>query len=177
MIIWVIFQLPFGILYFLPKEDTSEYISQVISLSLIGAVSILICGMNFKLFYLAKTLRQRMDISLRSLDGSKHRYTESRKSIGTLAGLTKKSTCLLAVVCLFICYTPSIVVIGLKLSSKANKGESEYMDMLNLWAETFCTINSSLNCLIFFYKNSALRRHAMNLLRKYVSSAKARLHC
>ena len=102
MIIWVIFQLPFGILYFLPKEDTSEYISQAISLSLIGAVSILICVMNFKLFYLAKTLRQCMDISQGSLDGSKHRYTELRKSIGTLAGLTKKSTCLLAVMfCLY----------------------------------------------------------------------------
>ena len=29
--------------------------------------------------------------------------------------------------------------------------------LIELWTETFFTINSSLNCLIFFYKNSVVK--------------------
>jgi hypothetical protein len=66
------------------------------------------------------------------------------------------------------------VLTGLELAEKEDETESEHIE---LWEYTFFTLNSSLNCLIFFYKNSALRRHAMNLLQKCVSSAKARTAC
>ena len=176
MVAFGVFLLPFGISIF-AKKYANEYVGQALLLALIGAAFLLICGMNFKLFYLTKTLRQRMDIPLGSLDGSEQRHTESSKSKGTLASLKKISTCLLAVLCLFICQCPSIVVIGLKMTNSQNEGESGYMYILNLWAETFLTLNSSLNCLIFFYKNRVLRRHAMNLIGKCLSSMKAGLHC
>ena len=168
MVLWVVFQLPLGIFYFLPKDEANEYIELASSLALTVALFLLICGMNIKLFFLARTLRQRMDIPLGSLDGSEQRRIESTKSKGTLASLRKISTCLLAVVCLFICYSPSIAATILELTYEPNEDEIVYIYIYNTipWALTFLTLNSSLNCLIFFYKNNALRRYAKNLLRK-----------
>ena len=176
MVAFVIFQLPFGISIFVEKY-ANEYVGQALLLALIGAAFLLICGMNFKLFYLAKTLRQRLDIPLGSLEGFQQIYSASSKSKGTLASLRKISTCLLAVLCLFICQCPSIALIGLKLTNSQNEGESGYMYIIDLWAQTVLTLNSSLNCLIFFYKNRVLRHHAMNQIGKCLSSMKAALHC
>ena len=165
MVVFLIFQLPFCILYFLTLDDTNRYIEQAIPLALIGAVCFVICGMNFKIFYLAKTLRQSVVIPLGSLDGSEHRDVEAKKSKMSLASLGKISTCLLAVVCLFICYCPTIVIIVLDMTKKIDwSHETKYI--IYLWSDTFVTLNSSFNCLIFFYKNSALRRHAVKLLGK-----------
>ena len=175
MIVLAVFQLPFCILiFFLPDDDTKKYIEAALPVGIIGAVFLVICGINLKLFFLARAMRQRVDIPLGTLDGSEETNAESNKSKATLATSRKISTCLLAVVCLFICYCPFFVLTGLELTKKGDETESEHIE---LWEYTFFTLNSSLNSLIFFYKNSALRRHAMKLLQKCVSSAKARTAC
>jgi hypothetical protein len=177
MIVFLAFQLPeLGIFLYICQGD-DNYIKSVISLAPIVVVFLLTCSINVKLFYLARTLRQRMDIPLGTLDGSEERFAGYTKSKVTLSSLRKISTCLLVVVCLFICYCPFFVVTGMELIKNANETESEDMNIVHLWVGTFLTLNSSLNCLIFFYKNSALRRHAMKELKKCVSCAKARLHC
>ena len=178
MIVFLAFQLPeFGIFLYLQLVDNNKYIGPGILLALIVIVFLAICGINVKLFYFARTLRQRMEIPLGSLDDSEQRSDGHTKSKVTLSSLGKISTCLMVVVCLFICYCPFFVVTGMELIKNANETESEDMNIVHLWVGTFLTLNSSLNCLIFFYKNSALRRHAMKELKKCVSCAKARLHC
>ena len=163
MVVFLVFQLPFGVFYFLSKDDAKKYI-----LLLIGAIFLVICGINLKLFCLSRAMRLRVDIPLGSLDNHGERNAASNKSKVSSANLGKISTCLLAVVCLFICYCPLFVFIGLELRNEIKKFDMYYITM-KLWAETFLTLNSTLNCLIFFYKNSALRRHGMNLLKKCVS--------
>ena len=170
----LVFQLPFGILHSLWENDSSRYMS-LATFTLYGAIFVAICGINLKLFCLAKKLRQRVHIPLGSLNGSEQGNAGPDTSKLTLASLRKISTCLLAVVCLFICYCPAFVVHGLQISKSKNIIESTCIDIIFLWVETIVTLNSSLNCLIFFYKNSVLRRHAINLLRRCILCGKARL--
>jgi hypothetical protein len=174
IVVLLISQLPFILFYFLPEDSAKKYI-----LALTGAIFLLMCGINLKLFCLTRTMRRRVHIPLESLNGPGERSTRSNKSKVTLANLGKVSTCLLAVACLFICYCPFLGVIGFELTKSANEIENSamYYLNLNLWAETFFTLNSTFNCLIFFYKNSVLRRHGGNVLRKCVSCATARLRC
>ena len=171
----VVFQLILGIFHYLSENDSStEYIWPV-TFTLYGAVFVAICGINLKLFCLAKKLRQRVHIPLGSLNGSEQGNARPNTSKLTLASLSKISTCLLAVVCLSICYCPAFVVHGLQMSKNKNDIESACMHITFLWLETIVTLNSSLNCLIFFYKNSVLRRHAINLLQRCILCGKARL--
>ena len=130
MVAFGVLQLPFGIT-FIAQKYANEYVG-LAYVALIAAAFLLIRSMNFRVFYLAKTLRQCTVIPLGSLEGSEQAYNESSKSKGNLASLRKISTCFLAAVCLFICLCPSIVVIGLELTNNQNEGKSGYMYIVNL---------------------------------------------
>ena len=166
MIAFMTFQLPFGILHMV--ELNGPNMAFLTYTALFAVVLLTTCILNFKLFYFAKTkLRQRGVETLRNLHGStsEQRNVDTRKFKGTLASLRKISTCLLAVLCLLICHVPAIVDVGLQITKQ--KPREEYKFLMSVWADTILALNSSLNCLIFFYKNSVLRRHGQMFFKKY----------
>ena len=74
------------------------------------------------------------------------------------------SSCLLAVACLVVVSIPMLVYIGLR----TNTGYSWTLDNANiaaLWGETIASINSTCNCLIFYWKNKILRIEAMKVIK------------
>ena len=160
--IFLLLQLPFAMLYVILLLDRSSYL-RGIALALIGIVFLVIFCLNYKIFYTARIVRRRVAITLGNLDQSEQRNTESRKSKVTLG---KISTCLLAVVCLFVCYFPGIISYGIEITGKKKQWSEQTWCIIGFWIKTFVTLNSSLNCLIFFYKNSALRRHGQHMLEK-----------
>ena len=156
---FVLFQLPFEISCIIQKDK------RVISYAVDGVVILVICILNFKLFCVARTLRKSAVITLGSLSGSASELRnnfDSRKFKLTFSNLRKISTCLLAIACLIICYLPWIVYLGLNISQALIMDQHSFI--IEHWFETLCALNSSLNCLIFFYKNSVLRRHGKNFL-------------
>ena len=161
--VFVLLQLPFGIFYIIRVNESDEYIESAIILALIGTVLLVICCLNYKIFYIARTARNRAIIPLGSLNGFEPKSGDAWRSI---SALRKVSTCLLAVACLLVCYCPSIVYFGYVLSGKQAYWSDQTLRMIELWARTLASLNSSLNCLIFFYKNSALRRHGETMLQK-----------
>jgi hypothetical protein len=42
--------------------------------------------------------------------------------------------------------------------------------LFNLWSNTFCSLNSTFNCVIFFWRNSILRREGMFRALAYVQN-------
>ena len=163
---FVLFQLPLFFLY-LPKLY-SPHLLLVIYASL-EVILVVTCILNFRLFSLAKTIRKRTVVPQGNFDESNNvesRNVDREKAKATLANLRNISTCLLAVVCLIICHFPMSVKIGIQLAGQTDLMRSENMFIFTIWAETLMTINSSLNCLIFFYKNSVLRRHGKEFLNK-----------
>ena len=164
MIPFVLFQLPL-VISCIVIDKNNQYL-HVILYAPDGVVFAIICILNFKLFFVARTLRDRAVVNLGSLDGSDpepRNNLDSKKYKITFSSLGRISTCLFSVMCLIICDLPWIVYFGVERSNASISDQN--MFILKRWAETFCALNSSLNCLIFFYKNSVLRRHGRNFLK------------
>lgn len=127
----------------------------------------MVCILNIKLFYIARTIRRRAIVTLGDLDGSvsEARNVDTKKFKLTLASLRKISTCLLVLVCLLICYVPWVIYYTIEMTKKPGQ-LNQHKFIVAVWTQTLFTINSSLNCLIFFYKNSMLRHHGDIFLRK-----------
>ena len=76
--------------------------------------------------------------------------------------LKKISTCLLAVACLVLMYTPAFFFIAFNFAEKLT---SENTMVSRVWTATISAANSTLNCLIFFWKNDVLRREGIKVLK------------
>ena len=168
MIAFVLFQLPFGVLYIL--DQIGLHWPFLISCGILGGFILVICILNIKLFFIAKTLRRRAAVQLGKFDGSISgpRNIDRKRFKVTLTSLRKISTCLLAVMCLIIFYVPWIVFFAIKNASDVDRFEYTFTT-IDLWTETFANLNSTLNSLTFFYKNSLLRRHGQMFVKKCFS--------
>ena len=74
------------------------------------------------------------------------------------------STCSLTVACFFICSLPQIVYSALRVRSETSMNDSDNQ-LFNLWSNTFASFNFTFNCLIFFWRNSILRREGMKIAK------------
>ena len=73
------------------------------------------------------------------------------------------STCSMAISCFFICAFP-YVIFSILLPTDTLSSE-QVMKIFKFCAITFLDINSTLNCLIFFWRNSILRREGMKTIQ------------
>ena len=104
---------------------------------------------NYKLFAVARKSRRNKRIS------PEMKKTFSLKNI---------SSCLLAVACFVVLNIPVVVYIGLSITSK----DSSTLDsafIVGLWAKTITLMNSTFNCLIFYWKNKILRTEGMKVIK------------
>ena len=74
------------------------------------------------------------------------------------------STCSLTVACFFICSLPQIVYSASRVRSESSENDDSNW-LFNLWSSTFVSFNSTFNCLIFFWRNSILRREGMKITK------------
>ena len=106
---------------------------------------------NYKLFTFVRKCRRNNGIP-----------PEMKKTFS----LNNISSCLLAIACYVVLSIPVFVYTGLKLTSK--KGTTTMCDnvvVAGLWATTICAMNSTFNCLIFFWKNNILRTEGMKVIK------------
>jgi hypothetical protein len=73
------------------------------------------------------------------------------------------SSCLLAVVSFIVLSTPAYVYYGIRATSKETKFTLDGLNILRLWIKTVASINSTFNCLIFYWKNRVLRAEGMKI--------------
>jgi hypothetical protein len=106
---------------------------------------------NYKLFTIARKSRRNNGIS-----------PEMKKSFS----LKNISICLLAVACLAVLYSiPLFVYIGVRITSK-DVFTLDNANIAVLWSDTLVPMNSTFNCLIFYWKNKILRMEGMKILKK-----------
>ncbi len=118
--------------------------------------------LNYKLFKISRKVR-------RDIAG----YGDNTTSPDVSAlhvKLKNISTCLLAVGCLLLIFTPAFIFIAY---SFAEKSTSENTRVAKFWADTVANANSTFNCLIFFWKNDVLRKEGVKVLK----SLKNHLKC
>ena len=104
--------------------------------------------LNYKLFKMSRKMRRD--------------NTASPEESSVHVNLKKIHTCLLAVACLVLMYTPAFFFIAFNF---AEKSTSENTMVSRFWSATVATANSTLNCVIFFWKNDVLRREGKKVLK------------
>ena len=105
---------------------------------------------NYKLFMVARKTRRNKGIP----PGMKKSFT-----------LKNISSCLLAVACLAVLSIPAFVYIGLRLTSKKKESTLDNVNVAGLWFHTASSINSTFNCLIFYWKNKTLRTEGIQVIK------------
>ncbi len=114
--------------------------------------------LNYKMFVIAKS-KQANDIIVLGSQASSQ--TEKQKRF---VSFKRISTCSLAVVCTIICSCPSIVYSGLCWKWKTPLHGKQFF-LLGLWVHTSLSLSSTFNCLIFFWRNTVLRREGMKIIK------------
>jgi hypothetical protein len=105
---------------------------------------------NYKLFTIARKSRKNNGMS------PEMKKTFSLKNI---------SSCLLAVACFVVLNIPAFVYIGLKITSKDTTALSANLNLAWLWAITIVSMNSTFNCLLFYWINKILRTEGMKVIK------------
>ena len=108
---------------------------------LVGVFLVVIFIVNYKIYKIAKTARR-----------------------GLVTGI---STCILAIACFILFSLPLIIYNAIQFTPEILHEENGML--FSLWASTFACINSSLNCLIFFWKDNSLRREGTKILKSLVN--------
>ena len=116
---------------------------------------------NYKVFTIAKSKRE--DERVASFETSERpKYKIHFKSI---------SGCSLAVGCFFICCSPQLIYSIWRLLSNTSRTERQAL-LFSLWCNTVICMNSTFNCVIFFWRNSILRCEGMKTLKYFISAKK-----
>ena len=91
---------------------------------------------------------------------------ESRRHFMTfLREMKMAKTYVLVVFLCFFCYLPNIVVFGIIFANILNNDDDRVVNALG-WGSTLLSMNSTLNCLIFFWGNRELRKEGSKILKK-----------
>ena len=135
------------------------YFNNKISLVLLSVICIpmfwlVLFYLNYKMFILARSKRDDKKVATLCNQERKRPMFQFKKF----------STCLLTVICYFVCSCPQLVYSALRLTSNRNIPVQELL-LFNLWTSSLVCMNSTLNCLIFFWRNSILRREGMNTVK------------
>ena len=96
---------------------------------------------------------------------TRNRRRHNRSSTGgsiSYINLKDISTCLLVSACFIVMSIPLIIFSVFKFIEER---ESESAKVLGLWTMTIVSANSTMNCLIFFWKNKVLRKEAAKVLK------------
>jgi hypothetical protein len=157
---WTVIMLGLSLLaFFINSKTFVDICGTVIVLSLL----FLFIYSNYKIFKIAKSKRE----DERVVSTTATSVDENRKT--GILNLKHISTCSLAVGCFFCCFCPYVIYAALGLASETLLSESQFL-LFYLWSGTFCSLNSTFNCVIFFWRNSVLRREGIkivNALRRH----------
>ncbi len=105
---------------------------------------------NYKLFLVVRKSRSKKRVS-----------PELRKRFS----LKNISSCLLVVACFVTITIPAFVYIGLRINSPGTELTLDNANLAAFWAKTISTMNCTFNCLIFYWKDKALRTEGLKVLK------------
>ena len=95
----------------------------------------------------------------------------NRNRINFIHNLKMAKIYFLVVIVSFICFLPvSIAVLAVKYPWQESESRRSLMAQVYMWTITFLSMNSTLNCLVFFWGNARLRKEAGKLWHRLFPS-------
>ena len=126
---------------------------------LLSFLFILIC-LNCKMLIIVESKREaELQIPPTNLTAPENQKNRKRK-------FKNISTCSLVVGCFIICFISGVIFTTWSFTSKTAWSNRQAV-LFNIWNDTFLSMNSrsTFNCLIFFRRNSIIRREGMKILK------------
>ena len=149
--IYVLCVIMFGV-SFVNKQAFSNFASIVV-----GLYVIMIAYSQINIFLAA--IKSRKNTSSVEITPSGNTSSNKQQQRQFLAELKLAKSCFLAVVCCVLCFAPAVIVGRFFKLSYFNQTVFKH------WRATLVFLNSSLNSVIFFWKNRVLRFEAKLVLR------------
>ena len=168
--------IPFIIPYVVFRRKQAQSYVKWYFIALRTGILLIMFILNRQIYSVVEKLRRRANVPLGNLAECEQQNIAKKRKVT----LGKVSTCLLAVLCNSLCYFPILILFGVELSQEQEGSvvplriESSWIFH---WAQTLLAMNSTLNSLIFFYKNSVLRRRGNEVIAKGFFVFKKLLHC
>ena len=155
IITWVALSLPW--FFYSEAKPNPSFLTPVFLLLFLFILAFL----NYKMLVIVKSKREdELRVAPAPLETPGNQETQKKRR----RNFRNISTCCLAVVCFFCCsfliIIYSIWSYTLKLQMKDRR-----RILFDIWAMTFACMNSTFNCVIFFWRNSILRREGMKILK------------
>ena len=130
------------------------------------------CSRTFQYFVLHE--RDRKKITARNTLGHINCDNCQGKVLGNMAAFLRElkmaKTYFIIVVLAFVCFLPTgIVLFGFKEPWDESEKERGAITPAHAWTNTLVAMNSTLNCLIFFWANKHLRKEAVKLVKNFFS--------
>lgn len=147
--------LTFELILGLISLNDSVISGQVGTMILFSIVTPPFLFINYKLFRIAKRMRRNNAVA------------PMNTTVKAKINLKQISSCLLAVACFAILFIPTGILIVRYFSEKPT---STKVRLSWLWTKTIFSMNSTFNCLIFYWKNKILRteaRRVLSMLKNY----------
>ena len=140
--------------------------SAIPGLTILGVVFFLILYINYQMLITVRSIRRNDASTLRCSSEQEQNPTPATGNCENRgkADIKNASTCFWAILCFFVCSFPVLVHNGIWYALEEFRDDIR-MPFL-LWAETFLSMNSTFNCVIFFFKTKALRCEGKKLLRR-----------
>jgi hypothetical protein len=105
---------------------------------------------NYKLFLVVRKSRKNKRIS-----------PDMKKTLS----LKNISSCLLVVACGVVVSIPGFIYVGLRINSPETTYTLDNANLAWMWTITIMLMNSTFNCLIFYWKNKVLRTEGWKFLK------------
>ena len=154
IVLWL-FALALIIFLFYRPDVICKFVSLEMSLSMAALVFI------YARIYIACTRSSKNLLRKNGINpSSKNQDTFETQRRDYLRNLRLVKSCFMVVVCFGICFLPGALVIS------GFQEMNEDLHMIRRWSEILLVSNSSLNSLIFFWRNKLLRKEAQKILKQ-----------
>ena len=115
--------------------------------------------LNYKILAIVKSKRDDVRIAPTGIATLSHQQRNILKK-----KYKNISTCSLAVGCFFVCFCPEVITAIWRFTSKVPRDDRQAV-LNKFWSNTLVAMNSTFNCVIFFWRNSILRREGMKIAK------------
>lgn len=133
----------------------------ILDIAIIGIVFSLLVYITYGMFVVVRKIQRNDESMARGWNPSDQSSHQSKKRIAH--DFKMVSTYTLVVGCFALCFFPVTVYNGF-IGFKCFSNDDTLLNSFVHWAYTFATMNSTFNCVIFFWRNKTLRHEGKKLL-------------
>ena len=160
----LLISITFLLLPSFPYHQINSF-AHVFAILIFWLVCVALMCLNYNMALIARSVRKNeRNISKAVATNNYQQRKRRKKTLKTI------SICFMVVACFLICSLPQIIytLYNCIMYEMCKSEEALHVLIFNLWASASVSFNSTFNCLLFFWKNSILRREGKKIIGRWL---------